>query len=158
MPNGDGMSRSSISITARHLANCAPSCRYSASRSCKPSSPSVTLLPGCSGLGALVDLDARDDSPARQQRGEWDVIARALAQAFVEQDDAAESACYAVGGKQDFAVAPAVFFGGLELDRIEAFLDGGVAFVCCQHAFRFRDDCIGHGLEFVDVQWAGTLR
>ena len=40
-----------MKIVARHLANRAPSSRYSASRSRSPSSPSVTVSPGNSASG-----------------------------------------------------------------------------------------------------------
>jgi hypothetical protein len=88
-------------------------------------------------LGAPVDLDTGDDAPARQQLGERDIVARALAQGFVEQDDAADLALDAVGGEQDLAVAPALFLGGLHLDR--------------QYPLVLRNNGFRHGLEFVDV-------
>src|SRR3989344_40751 len=104
-------------------------------------------------LGAFVHLDPGGDPPARQQPGKGSAVAGALAQGFVEENDAADIALDTVGGKKYFAVAPAVFFGGLGLDRIETLLDRGTAFVRRQHALLFRDDGACHGFEFVDVHW-----
>jgi hypothetical protein len=42
-----------MSITARHLANLAPSRRYSARRSRSPSKPSVITSPGQNGSGVV---------------------------------------------------------------------------------------------------------
>ena len=49
---------SPIRIVARHFANRAPSCTYSASRSRNPSSPSVTVSPGnrASGFAPVSTL------------------------------------------------------------------------------------------------------
>ena len=102
-------------------------------------------------FGPFVYLDAGNDSPAGQQFGEGNAILGALAQGLVKQNDPADRVLDAVGREQNLTVAPARFFSGLHLDGFKSFLDGGVAFVCCQYAFLIGDDGCGHGLEFFDI-------
>jgi hypothetical protein len=74
-----------------------------------------------------------------------------LAQCFVEENHTADIAFNPFGCEKDFAVTSAIFFGGLDLDRIEALFDRGIAFIRRQHAFLFRDDCFCYRTEFIDI-------
>jgi hypothetical protein len=48
------------------------------------------------------------------------------------------------GGKEQFPVSPVIFFSRFELDRIETFLDGGIAFIRCKNSLLFCHNGSGH--------------
>ena len=65
-------------------------------------------------LGALVDLDPRDDPLGAEHLGERGAVGRPLADGLVEQDHAADELAQPVGGEQQLAVGAAVLLGRLD--------------------------------------------
>jgi hypothetical protein len=132
---------SPIAMTARHFAKRAPMPRYSASRSRRPSRPSVTFSLGEPASCALV----------LEEPVEGGSVGGALADGFVEEDHAADEFVGAFGAEQHLAVVAPVLFGGRDVDALEALLDGGRALVRGEDALAGRDDrtCgffeVGHG-------------
>ena len=132
-------------MTARHLVNVAPSATYSASRSRRPSKPSVTFSFGAKGevLGALVDLDARQDAARGEQRAEVRSVRGALAQRLVEEDDAADVFLDSPGREEKLAIGAPVLLGGFDADAVEALLDRARTLVRREDAFAGRHHLVG---------------
>ena len=115
-----------MSITARHLANLAPSSRYSASRSRRPSRPSVIDLAGAERqrLGALVDLDAGQRAGLLDDLDQRRAVLGLLADGLVVQDDAGDVLRHRLAGAEHhLAIVAAIVLGVLDADRVEALLD-----------------------------------
>ena len=85
-------------------------------------------------LGALVDLDARNDALGRQQLGERHAVGVFLEQGFLVQDHATDVLFHARCREQHVAVGPTGLLGGLDADRIKALLDRGRAFIRRENA------------------------
>jgi hypothetical protein len=86
------------------------------------------------GLGAAVDLDPGNDALRSEQLGERGAVRCALVDCLVEEDDAADELLGAFRREEDLAVDAAVRFGGLDVDGVEALLDGRGAFVGRENA------------------------
>ena len=143
-----------MSITARHLANLAPSSRYSTRRWRSPSSPSVIDLAGAERqrLGALVDLDAGQRARLLDHLDQRRAVLGLLADGLVVEDDAGNVFRHRLGrAEQHLAVVAAAVLGAFRADRVEALLDRAGRFVGGENAAAGRDHGLGDLVEFSEV-------
>ena len=115
-----------MSITARHLANRAPSSGYSSSRSRRPSRPSVIVSPGkpASAFAPASTLMPGIMPCWARYFGNGTPSQRLLAQGLVVQDHAADVARRRPGVVNSMlAVGAPALLRRFELDRVEALLD-----------------------------------
>ncbi len=89
-------------------------------------------------LRSQVDFDARQHSMLREIGRERHAVLGLLAQGLVIQDDAADVFRGPGSGKQHFTIRTPILFRGLELDGVEALLDGAGALVSSQNSPTFR--------------------
>ena len=143
-----------MSITARHLANLAPSLRYSASRSRRPSSPSVITSPGQNGSG-FVPLSTL--MPGSAPACSISLTSGVPSLAFWRivssiEDDAGDVLRHRLAGAEhQLAIVAAVVLGVLDADRVEALLDRARGLVGRQDARARRDHGLGDLVEFSEV-------
>jgi len=90
------------------------------------------------GMGALVDLDARNDALGGHVLGERDAVLGGLTDGLVVQDRAGDVLVQLGRGEQQFAVGATVLLGVLQADAGEALADGAGGFVD-------RDDALARG-------------
>ena len=149
-------------MTARHLVNAAPREAYSASRSRRPSRPSVTFSSRGESqiLGAHVDLDAGEDAARSEKRAEVHSVRRALAQRFVEEDDAADVFLDSLRREEKLTIGAPVLLGGFDADAVEALLNRARALVRREDAFARRHHLVGdfrqvvHAHDFAPERFA----
>src|SRR3954465_5287360 len=94
-------------ITARHLQKRVPISEYSASRSRRPSRPSVTFSPGAPASGL------------RRCHGKRNAVRARLAQRLVEQDRAADVLLHPLGGEHELPEPPARLLRRLYLHLLQ---------------------------------------
>ena len=147
-----------MSITARHLAKRAPSLWYSASRSRRPSRPSVIVSFGkpASGLAPVSTLMPGTMPSLRQVLRKRRAVLGLLPDGLVVQDHAADVVGRARRREQQLAVSAARFFGRLQLDAVEALLDRAAGLVCRQDALAFRDHRPRDRFEFTAIHTAAS--
>src|SRR5215203_6138138 len=104
------------------------------------------------GLGAGVDLDARDRAGLLNELHERGAVLRALAQRFVEEDDARDVALHGLRrAEQELAVVAPVVGRRLDPDGVEALLDGRRAFVGREDALAGLHHRVCDLVELVEV-------
>ncbi len=142
-----------MSITARHLAKRAPSLRYSMSRSRRPSSPSVIVSPGkpARGLAPRSTLMPGIMPVLGEVLRKRRAVLSSLADGLVVEDHAAHRLGSPGGGEQHLPVGAAMLLGRLQLDAVEALLDGAAALVGGQDAFALGDHRAGDALELAEI-------
>src|SRR5213595_3586065 len=102
-------------------------------------------------LGAQVHLDTRDDPLLRQVLRERRAVPGLLADGLVVQDDAADRLGGAGGREQHFPIGAAMLLGRLQLDAIEALLDGAAALVRGEDPLAPGDHCAGNTHQLTRV-------
>src|SRR6202035_4534619 len=105
----------------------------------------------CERFRAQVHLDTREDSLLRQVLRKGRAVPGLLADGLVVQDDAADRLGGAGRREQHFAIAAAMLLGRLQLDAIEAFLDGAAAFVRGQDTLPCGNHCAGNTHQLTRV-------
>src|SRR5436190_1684101 len=102
-------------------------------------------------LRAQVHLDTRDDPLLRQVLRERRAVPGLLADGLVVQDDAADRLGGAGGREQHFPIGAAMLLGRLQLDAIEALLDGAAALVRGEDPLAPGDHCAGNTHQLTRV-------
>src|SRR5256885_987452 len=102
-------------------------------------------------LRAQAHLDPRDDPLLRQVLRKRRAVPGLLADGLVVQDDAADRLGGAGSREQHLAIAAAMLLGRLQLDPIEALLDGAAALVRGQDALAPGDHCAGNAHQLTRV-------
>ena len=94
-------------------------------------------------LGALIDLDPRNDPLRLEQPGERCPVGGALADRLVVEDHAADELLGSGRREEELSICPPGLLGGVDSDRVEPLLDRAGALVGSKDALPVGDDCLG---------------
>ena len=103
------------------------------------------------GLRAEIDLDARDHALPGEILRERCAVPGFLAKRLIVHDDRADRFRGARGAEQQLAIDAVILRGRLEVDAVEALLDGAGAFVGRQEPFALGHHRAGNARELARV-------
>jgi hypothetical protein len=142
-----------MSITARHLANLAPSSRYSSALAEAVEAFGDDLARAVrQRLHALVDLDAGERAGLLDQLDQRRAVLGLLADGLVVEDHAGDAFRHRLARtEQQLAIIAAAVFGAFDTDGVEALLDRARGFVSRQDAAAGRNHGARDLVEFRKV-------